>query len=214
LITHEGFPYKNVFEVENRTRYKWLGHFFRSGNCLCHPCSLIRKESYDEIGYLNPSYANLPDFDLWIRLCLKHDIHVLEPHLIKFRRLNNEKNTSGDTINNRRRNSFEFKQILNHYLNIKGPEELLLIFPEAVKYGKASRELIPYFLGRIAIDSGWDFMMSWGLETIFFLQENETLSHKLEKQCGFSHRDFINLAGECDPYKISLHPVQPVVIII
>lgn len=210
LIKHEGFPFKDVFEVKNRTRYEWLGHFFKFGNCLCHPSSLIRKESYDEVGWLNPSFANLPDFDLWIRLCLKYDIHILDQRLIKFRRMNSERNASGDTLNNRVRNRFEYKQILNHYLKIRTPRELSLVFPEAVKYGKASQALIPYFLGRIAITSGWDFMMLWGVETIYSLLKNETTAKKLEKQCGFAHRDFIRLAGECDPYKMSLIPIQTV----
>lgn len=212
LIKHEGFPFKDVFEVKNKTRYEWLGHFFKYGNCLCHPSSLIRKEFYDEVGWLNPSFANLPDFDLWIRLCLKYDIHILDQRLIKFRRMNAEKNASSDTLTNRVRNRFEYKQILNHYLKIHHPRDLSLIFPEAVQYGKSSQDLIPYFLGRVAINSGVDFMMLWGLETIYTLMGNEATAKKLEKQCGFAHLDFIRLAGECDPYKISLTPIQTVVI--
>lgn len=212
LIKHEGFPFKDVFEVKNRTRYEWLGHFFKYGNCLCHPSSLIRKESYDEVGWLNPSFANLPDFDLWVRLCLKYDIHILDQRLIKFRRMNAERNASGDTLKNRVRNRFEYKQILNHYLKIHSPRELSLIFPEAVQYGRSSQALIPYFFGRVAINSGVDFMVLWGLETIYTLMGNEATAKKLEKQCGFAHLDFIRLAGECDPYKMSLTPIQTAVI--
>lgn len=208
LITHEAFPYKDVFEVKNRTRHEWLGHFFLFGNCLCHPCSLIRKEAYDEVGLLNPAFANIPDFDLWIRLCLKYDIHILDQRLIYFRRMNEEKNASGDNLANRVRNRFEYKQVLNNYLKIQDPKELLLIFPEAVKYGKVWRDLIPFFLGRIAIDSGVDFMMLWGLENIYTLLGNKITAQKLERQCDFTHLDFIRLAGECDPYKVSFIPIQ------
>ena len=212
LITYEGFPFKNVFNVKNRTRYEWLGHFFKSGNCLCHPCSLIRKESYEEVGLLNPAFANIPDFDLWIRLCLKYDIHILDQNLIYFRRMNEEKNASGDNLANRVRNRFEFKQILNNYLKIQDPNELLLIFPESVKYGKVTKAITPYFLGRIAIDSGIDFMMLWGLEVIYSLLVNKTTAQELERQCGFTHRDFFKLAGQCDPYKMSLIPIKPIII--
>lgn len=203
LIVHKEFPYQNVFNVDNRTRFEWLRHFFKNGNCLCHPCSLIRKECYNEVGLLDPSFANLPDFDLWIRFCLKYDIHIMDQRLIRFRRLDREMNASGDVVTSRIRNRFEYKQILDHYLKIHDTRELLLIFPEAVKYGKASQDLIPYFLGRIATDSGVDFMMLWGLENIYPLLKNEITAQKLEKQCGFTHRDFIRLSGSSNVFRIS-----------
>ncbi len=206
----EGFPYKNIFNVKNRTRFEWLRHFFKVGNCLCHPCSLIRREHYLEVGLLDPSFANLPDFDLWIRFCLKYDIHILDQPLIYFRRINEQENASGDNINSRIRNRFEYKQILTHYLSIQDPNELLLIFPETARYGEVSAEIIPYFLSRIAMDSGIDFKISWGLDNIYTLLKNEATAQKLEEQCGFTYLDFIKLAGQYDVYKISLIPMQAV----
>lgn len=205
-----GFPYKNIFDVKNRTRFEWLRHFFKVGNCLCHPCSLIRKEHYLEVGLLDPSFANLPDFDLWVRFCLKHDIHILDQPLIYFRRINEQENASGDNISSRIRNRFEYKQILTHYLSIQDPNELLLVFPEIARYGEVSAEIIPYFLSRIAMDSGIDFKMSWGLDNIYTLLKNEATAQKLEEQCGFTHLDFIRFAGQYDVYKMSLIPMQAV----
>lgn len=211
LITYKRFPFMDVFDVKNRTEYEWLGHFIKFGNCLCHPCSLIRKVCYDEVGWLSSSFANLPDFDLWIRFCLKYDIHIMDQRLIRFRRLNEEKNANGDNITNRVRNRFEFKQILDHYLKIQDPKELKLIFSNAAKYGKASKEIIPYFLGRIAINSGVDFLQFWGLEKIYALLENEITAQKLEIFCGFTQRDFIKLTGDCDFFKITFFPIQTVI---
>lgn len=203
-----GFPYKDIFNVKNRTRFEWLRHFFKVGNCLCHPCSLIRRDHYLEVGLLDPSFANLPDFDLWVRFCLKYDIHILDQPLVYFRRINEQENASGDNITGRIRNRFEYKQILTHYLSIQDPNELLLIFPEAGQYGKVSSGIIPYFLSRVAIDSGTDFMMLWGLENIYTLLKNEVTAQMLEEQCGFTYLDFIKLAGQYDVYKMSLISMQ------
>jgi glycosyltransferase involved in cell wall biosynthesis len=202
-ITDPNFPYLHVFDVENRNRFEWLRHFFYKGNCLCHPCSLIRKKCYDDVGWLNPSMANIPDFDLWIRLCMKYEIHILDEKLIKFRRISEDSNASGDNLRSRTRGRFEYKQVLNHYLDIKDYQELLCVFPEAVNYGPVTSDLIPYVLARLAIDSGLDFMSLWGLELIYNLLENENLSHELEKQCGFTHRDFIRLAGESNLFNLN-----------
>ena len=84
IIDEDGKPFKNknhfysdIFEQKNRSRSKWLNQFFYKGNCICHPSMLIRKDVYDEIGLYNELMANIPDLDMWVRLCLKYDIHIL-----------------------------------------------------------------------------------------------------------------------------------------
>jgi len=211
LILDERFPYKHVFDVKNRTRYKWLNQFFKYGNCLCHPCSLVRRECYKDIGLLNPALASIPDLDLWIRMCLKYNIFVLDQQLIRFRRMNQELNASGDNIKNRIRNRFENKQVLNHYLDITDPKELLKVFPEAATYGEVAPNIIPYFLGRVAIDSGLEFKILWGLEVIYNLLQEEEAARTVEDNCNFAPRDLIKLAGECDVYSLALISQQPVV---
>jgi hypothetical protein len=200
LITDEGFLYKNLFDVENRTRQEWLALFFKFGNCLCHPSSLIRRDAYFDIGLLNPSFANLPDFDLWVRICLKYDIMILDKSLIRYRWMSDHSNASSNTKQTNNRYRFEYKQMLDHYLKITTPEELLAIFPEAAKYGNVTRETIPYFLGRVAIETGLDLKMAWGQETIFALLQNEKIARTLEENCSFTYLDFINLTSENDIY--------------
>ncbi len=198
VINDEKFPYLHVFDVENRSRFEWLRHFFYSGNCLCLCCSLVRRECFDEVGFFHPVLAVTEDFDLWIRICLKHEIWVLDEKLIRFRRMKRERNASGDTDRNRVRNRFEYRQELNHYLQLTHPEDLLRIFPEAEKYGKVSPDIIPYFLGRIALDSSSDFRMLWGLDMIYTLLQNEKAAQKVEEQCGFTYLDLIKLTGGCN----------------
>ena len=203
LITTNSFPFLDVFNVQNRTRFEWLRHFFSKGNCLCHPSSLVRRECYTEIGLLNPALANIPDFDFWIRMCLKYDIAILDKKIIRFRRMSDESNASGNTCRNQIRSRFEYKQLLNHYLKITDPDEFLLIFPETVQYGRITAETIPYFLGRIAIDTGIDFRMAWGLDVIFGLLQKESAARALEVNCDFTYLDFIRLAAACDVFGIS-----------
>ena len=134
-IFNSNFPYRDVFKVENRSRFEWLNHFFYKGNCLCHPSSLVRREVYNQVGLLNPAFASIPDFDLWVRICLQFDIHVLKQSLLKFRRMSDDTNASCDRVGNRIRNSFENKQIMDNFLNITNVQDFLLIFPDAKKFG-------------------------------------------------------------------------------
>lgn len=204
-IKYKDFPYMNVFDVKNRNRFKWLRHFFYKGNCLCHPCSLVRRECYQEIGMLNPALANLPDFDLWVRLCLRYEITILNRRLIRFRRMTNETNASGDTQSGRIRNRFEYRHVLDHYLKIKNPEEFLLVFPQAAKYGKVTPETIPYILGRLAIESEMDYATLWGLDLIYNLLQKKKSAQLLQELFNFTYRDFIQFSGKYDPLKISVN---------
>jgi glycosyltransferase involved in cell wall biosynthesis len=201
-ITEPSFPFTHVFDVENRDRFQWLRHFFYNGNCLCHPCSLIRRECYDEVGLLDPSMASIPDFDLWIRLCTKYEIFILDQKLIRFRRIGEDFNASGDNLKSRIRNKFEYKQVLSHYLILKDAHEVLRVFPEAAKYGPVTSDLSPYFLARVAIETGIDLMAIWGLELIYNLLKDKSFSKKLEQQCSFAHRDFIKLSGESNLFNL------------
>ncbi len=201
-ITDPNFPYYDVFDVANRGRLEWLRHFFYQGNCLCEPCSLVRREVYTEIGMYDPSLASLPDFDLWIRLCLKYDIHVLDERLVRYRRIGESSNVSGVNSASQRRNRFEYKQLLNHYLTLASARELLTVFPEAEKYGRVTKDLIPYFVARAAIDFGADFMALWGLEVLYSFLKDEKIARKVEKQCGFTQRDLTRLAASSDAFNL------------
>jgi hypothetical protein len=203
IIKDKNFPFMDVFNVKNRTRYEWLNHFFDRGNCLCHPCSLVRRECYAEVGMLNPAFANIPDFDLWVRICLRYDIHILDQKLIRFRRLIAEKNASGDTDKGRIRNRYEYRQILNNYLKITDPGEFLLVFPDSIRYSPVTTEVIPFILGRMAIDTGIDLWVLWGLDMIFNSLQDENTAKILEQNYHFCYRDFLDLSGKCDPFRIA-----------
>lgn len=201
IITGENKPYLEVFNVQNRSRFEWSRHFFYKGNALCAPSSLIRRECIPEVGLLNPAFANLPDFDLWVRICLKHNIKILDQKLVRFRKMSDNSNASSDTGENNIRIRFEYGQVLNNYLAIQNPDELLLIFPDADNYGKVTTETIPYFLGRLAIDAGYDFKILWGLKTIFSLLQDKKTAETLERDLSFTYMDFVKLAGKFDVFK-------------
>jgi glycosyltransferase involved in cell wall biosynthesis len=192
----ENFIYKDIFNVDNTTRHEWLRYFFLSGNCLSLPCSLIRRKCFTELGLFNPAHAKIHDFDFWIRICLKYDIFIQDQKLIRNRWMGDESNESSDTLKNRILVRFEYRHSLDHYLAITDPKELLSIFPDAVQYGEVTENIIPYFLGRIAIDSGLDFKMLWGLDVIYALLQDEKSAQAMEDNCNFTYRDFIKLSGE------------------
>lgn len=121
--------FARVFTRENRTRIGWLRHFFESGNCLCHPTLMIRRQCYQEVGLYDPLLRNLPDFDMWIRLCRRFDIHVMGEPVTAFRVLANERNTSAPSPPNLARAAWEMIGVLGHYATLSEPELADIVAP-------------------------------------------------------------------------------------
>lgn len=189
--------YCKIFKQPNRNRFEWLNHFFYNGNCLCHPSALIRRSLYDELGYYDERLAQLPDFDMWIRTCLKHEIYIMPENLIKFRVRAGELNASGNRSEVHKRTGFELTRVLRHYLELRSTDEMLKVFPGAEKYGKEDKDLIPYFVARLAFDNEKSFPLNqvFAINVLYDILGDGKMAAKLEKKCAFTYRDFIELTG-------------------
>lgn len=135
----EPFPdpthyYSQIFNQANRSSAEWLRVFFYQGNALCHPSILIRKQCYADCGLYRPWLSQLGDLDMWMRLCLKYEIHVMPQALVRFRIRENEANASGNRPETRVRHSNEYFMLLQNYLLLTDMTRLLGVFPSALPY--------------------------------------------------------------------------------
>ena len=99
----------------NFSRRKWLRQFFFHGNSLCHPTAMVRRSVYDQVGLFDARLWQLPDLDLWVRICAKFEIDILADELTAFRVLDGAQNVSAPRADSVLRTAFEFFQILKHY---------------------------------------------------------------------------------------------------
>lgn len=194
--------YFNRFKQPNRTRYEWLNYFFHHGNCLCHPSVLIRKLCYETLGYYDERLAQIPDFDFWIRLCLRYEIFIIPENLVKFRIRENEKNASGDRPETRIRSAVEYNRVtLKEYLKITDSVEFLKVFPEAERYvinGEISPE---YALARMCLAENMpNCFKLFGLEILFNILDDPVQSKKVKQFYNFSFRDLIAETGKHDVF--------------
>jgi glycosyltransferase involved in cell wall biosynthesis len=194
--------YFDIFDQKNRSRHEWLNHFFFHGNALCHPSVLIRKVCYEDCGKY-PAYglAQLGDFDMWIRLCLKHEIHVLPEKLVKFRVRDNAANVSGNRPEVRIRDRSEFHHILKHYFRIDTFDELVAIFPETAKYYREDGCVPQFVMAMVAVaDNALQWAKLLGIQTLYDLLADETKRRRIETLYHFDYRDMIALAGRHDVF--------------
>ncbi|MGB8688007.1 MAG: glycosyltransferase, partial [Microcoleus sp.] len=205
----ENHFYSKVFLQSNRSRFEWLRHFFFHGNCLCHPSVLIRKVCYDERGLYDERFALLPDFDLWIRLCMKYEIFIMQESLVKFRVREGEANESGDKPETRMRHHLEFAQILKHYISPDVVENFLEVFPIAtriesidtgLKISEIEADITPFIIAMFAVRHSNPAHKYFALDVLYQMYSQKELAQKLKEKYSFGYSDLIKLAGEQDVF--------------
>lgn len=200
-FVEEGHSYLHVFEQPNRSRHEWLNHFFFHGNALCHPSVLIRKECFPDVGEYDRRLGQLTDFDMWVRICIKHNIHILEKPLIRFRIRANEMNQSGNKPETHIRIYLEYQQVLLNYLAIPSETELFSIFPDMREMAISEHNHIPFLVACYAIERGIHVHQAFGFNTLYELMRDPVIVGELEKKYGFSYPDLIRLTGSKDIYR-------------
>jgi|GEM_PF-2331988 len=205
-INEKGLPlddvthfYTNVFQQTNKTRHEWLHFFFTQANVLCHPSVLIRKQCYADCGLYRPMLAQLPDFDMWVRLCLKYEIHILPERLIRFRVLNQEANTSGNRPETRIRWNYEFHKVLDNYQLINSFDDLVSIFPAAQTYYRGVNTSIKFALAMVALkEQNSSFTDLFAQNILFTLISDPKQLTLIKEQYAFDCLSFINITAQHD----------------
>jgi glycosyltransferase involved in cell wall biosynthesis len=209
-LNDKSHPYNSVFDQPNRNRHEWLNFFFYYGNVLCHPSILIRKTCYQECGYYRYGFAQLPDFDMWVRLCLKYDIHILPEKLVRFRVRAGELNVSGDRADARIRQQFEYLQIYENYLALQSPEELIKVFPNAQKYIKPDGFDSGFALAMVFLEANkFNSTNLFALNLLFQALNDPERAQKINDLYDFNLKKFIELTAVYDIFSVEKNSSSP-----
>ena len=146
---------------------QYLERFFFHGSFLCAPTAMVRRSTYDKVGPYDPRFANLLDFDMWVRLCMVEQIHVIQEELSAFRIRDDKRNMSAlrrDTI---LRYYFEYFEVLKHYRNLSFALATA-VFAQAIEKMKIDVSL-PYelWLTEIALTVNNRAHRLFALDTLF-----------------------------------------------
>jgi GT2 family glycosyltransferase len=196
--------YCTIFQQPNRSRYEWLRYFFFDGNCLCHPSVLIRRSVYDTLGLYNPLMGALDDLDMWVRVCLHHEIHILPNTLVNFRVRDGHANVSADTPENFRRGRYELIKILDHFVSPDALAQLHLIFPEFTDQVLHEPDAVKrHVLAMAALKSGQPSHRFWGIDLLYHLLSNPDAKRQLSHRISVAPDvDFVRTNGALNPFAI------------
>ena len=207
-IAEDGSPladakhfYANIFEQPNRTRQEWLRFFFSIGNALCHPSVLIRKSCYEDCGLYRYGFAQVADFDMWIRLCMKYEIHVMSEKLVRYRVRDNEANTSGNRPETRIRSAYEVYKLLDNYKKIASFEDMRRIFPNADRYDQNKTPDLCFILAMVALEEKPStFVQLFCQDILFDAISDPKRAANIRQSYNFGSKSFIALTAQHDVF--------------
>lgn len=191
-------PQPNIFRQSNRARHAWLRRFFFEGNCLCHPSVMIRRGIHDQIGGYDPRFGQVHDLELWIRICLQHEIHVIEEPLTYFRLRDNDANSNNSNAKTLNRIAWEYDHVIRRYLELSSWQEFKAVFPEAVtELQDWDEAALHNELAKIALGVANLAHHRLALELLHALF-GRLGAVEVERRFGLSIGRFIGLTGELD----------------
>src|SRR5262245_4538781 len=193
--------YFNVFDQPNRTRHEWLRFFFSGSNALCHPSVLVRMLCYEICGLYRFGFAQLTDLDMWIRLCMRYEIHVLPERHVRFRVRDNEANSSSNTRETRIRALYEFYKLFQNYRELRNFEDLVRVFPPAAKLYRGEETDTQFVLAMVALEEGHlSFTQLFALDLLFEIISDPERAMAVKSLYGFDYKGFVALTGTHDRF--------------
>lgn len=183
----------------NRSRHEWLNYFFYQGNAFCHPSILIRRNCYRVCGSYRDGFAQIPDLDMWVRLCLKYPIQVLPEKLVRYRVPTDAINISANNPKTRIRKRYEKLKMLENYLLLSDRQEMLAVFPEAARYDTPQGFDSAYALARLSLNAPDQVVTRlFGLNILYDILGDPVRAKKIFDLYGFTHKDFTALSAAND----------------
>ncbi|ANF87590.1 glycosyl transferase [Pseudomonas antarctica] len=195
VISKNRLTYGAVFDQQNRSQGEWLRFFFEQGNCICHPTVLIRRECYDEVGVYDNNLRQLPDFDMWVRLVKKFQIHISERELISFRVLPGQ-SASSHTVANAVRTMNEHYLIATSFFRNVGAQALKDGFSDLLRYPDVPGDMhldiekaLLFFVPNRALGKAYEMVGILELNRLLSLDgHREVLARDYKIDAGWYHR--------------------------
>ncbi|MBA4143546.1 MAG: glycosyltransferase [Nitrosospira sp.] len=191
--------FSTVSELYNRGRHEWLNYFFYYRNALRHSSVLIRKRCYSDCGMYGYGLAHLADLDMWIRLCLKYEIHILQENLVKFRIHAREINEKGRCKEARIREFTELSQLYHSYLLLVSFEDFVAVFPRAEGFRRKDGFVLEFVLAMLSLEQeSLPAAKAFGVMALFKLLRDARTAEKIKALYGFDYVRLIEITGRHD----------------
>jgi glycosyltransferase involved in cell wall biosynthesis len=171
---------------------------FDFGNMLCHPASLVRRESFLKIPNLDFSglLASLPDLFFWISLGAMGDIILDDDIVTDFRLHDDFQNTSAMTLAHKIRHQNEHPYVLRAFYSYS-PAKLAQIFPDHVE-PNLSHDSSLVRLAQYAMNLRNEIHIAFAINTFVEVLADPEAAKRVKNEIDFGYSDFHKITKWCD----------------
>lgn len=198
----ETHPYRNIFRQKNRSREEWLNYLFWNSNCFCNPSMLTRNAPKNFS--LNPCLWQLPDYFMWVKICARENVYVMERELIRFRlRRAEQESVSSISLEKMVRAANETYIMAREFLFLlRDSKEFLAVFPEAQEFMRGGQIEIEFAFAQLCLRHKLPAYHEIALELLYKLLTNPKKAAVLEKIYGYNSRKFMQDTGNFDVFGV------------
>lgn len=199
VINNNNKPIDKIIRNPKSDRYTVLNKLFMQENCMLSPGMVIKRELCKKILPLDIPMSQYQDYKMHIDLLLRSDFMIMNKISVLYRKNDSQSGLSAINPITARRCCLEENLLMDSFLGISDIDILKKIFPNELKpLGKITKDVIPFVLGMLALESPREYKKIWGYNQIsrfINTQDNYALVNRLY---GFSYKDFLKLATKFD----------------
>src|SRR5262249_35444840 len=200
FIDEDGNPIDYDYPTggEAFNRFQHLNNLFKERNYFCCPAAMIRRSTFEKLGYYPRFLRQIHDMAHWIRMLFHGELITLPDRVLKFRIRNNNANAGSETPENRRRINFEIFENLQQFVdNIRDIDLLEKVFPEVRQHQWPLEDrLVQFHLAHIALAQPSSVHRLFGLDLLYKLMSDRALADYLKSRCAFDYPDLYRLEAE------------------
>jgi glycosyltransferase involved in cell wall biosynthesis len=196
------------FNQPNRKRTEWLRLLFLNTNKLCHPSALVRKTAYINEGLYKLAHAQNDDAEMWTRLLMNSEIHIIPKKLTRHRLFSDNSSVSGNKPSVQSRLQFEWFVQKDNYLKLS-VSEIVSMFPEAKQWLSNGDGVSKFLLAMVAVHYGNSLgTRLFGLNLLYKLLTNPLDAEAISQRHNFDYLEFFKLTGDRDIFLSHVPPVM------
>lgn len=181
-----------------RSRTELLRRSFLGTNSMAAIAEMVRRSALDpKRPFYDIRLKQTQDWASHVPVLQHWNIAMLPRPVVRYRWHDANLSKMDDPAALRRLHA-EYLLILDLFLEFRDPDLILRMLPECSAYGTVTEKSIPYFLARVALDSGDARRTIWGLKVLDSLMAGDAYARYLEETMGFSLHEYYELRGSVE----------------
>ena len=200
---HGSLQENDWFNEKEKSRWQHLEDLFKMRNHLAHPSAMVKKRTYQELGFYRNFLPRSGDAEMWSRLAIKHPIYVVPEKLTIHRVFSDQSNASGKRPEVKVQTENEWNFLRSNYLTIDNFDNLVSVFPSLEHFRRDEKFNTKFLLVMVCINECSD-TAAWrlGIGWLYDLFRDPSQALEISDLYSFTYQDLVKLTIGADAFEL------------